>query len=160
LTRGREVKDHFSKFFFFFAGFNALYFLCGEQESVSEKDWEKITRLLKKYSVTEAQDVLKSAAEDIDYFAKRRPIERMNKRWSERQCGEAAQEGEKWQKQLVEEADANKQLVALGQILYLIRNNLAHGSKLDSGDDEEIIRHAVGPLELLLRGALKVSQRQ
>jgi hypothetical protein len=36
-------------------------------------------------------------------------------------------------------------VLALGQILYLVRSNLVHGSKIDRGDDEQVIKTLLSP---------------
>jgi len=51
-------------------------------------------------------------------------------------------------------APAKDRLVALARIIYLVRNNLVHGSKLESGDDEEVVEHAAKGLMAILDHAI------
>lgn len=67
-------------------------------------------------------------------------------------------EGRKWKKILQDNGQsALEQLVAIGQILYLVRSNLAHGSKTESGDDREIIEMSIEPLRVFLAEAILYS---
>jgi hypothetical protein len=43
-----------------------------------------------------------------------------------------------------------ERLVALGMILYLVRSNLIHESKAESGDDKDVIVNSVYVLKVLL----------
>lgn len=69
-------------------------------------------------------------------------------------------EGKKWQKWLKEKPLALDRLVALGEILYLVRSNLVHGSKVESGDDEQIIDNSIYPLEVFLTKSILVTKNK
>jgi hypothetical protein len=47
-----------------------------------------------------------------------------------------------------------ERLGALGKILYIVRSNLVHGSKMDQGDDQDVVEHAVPGLEAILNWAI------
>jgi hypothetical protein len=48
--------------------------------------------------------------------------------------------------------------MALGSILYLVRSNLVHGSKMAAGDDKLVISKAVPALQLLLDRLLRITK--
>ena len=76
--RGNEAIDPFSKFFFFFSGFNALYFLWKKVDGVDEgAEGKQIEHLLNKFGEPEAKEILASTRASIDYFAQRNPILRI-----------------------------------------------------------------------------------
>lgn len=64
-------------------------------------------------------------------------------------------EGIKWRKILQNnKRTASERVIALGGILYLVRCNLVHGSKEDSGDDEKIIEKSLEPMKIFLEEAI------
>ena len=48
----------------------------------------------------------------------------------------------------------------MGGIVYLVRCNLIHGSKTQSGDDQEIIESAVPTLEALVEAAITYTKEK
>ena len=69
LDKGNEAKDIFAKFFFYFVGFNALYFLWSEIDKVGGKNEGKyIENLLKKFDKEKAEEILNKTRGSIDYF--------------------------------------------------------------------------------------------
>jgi hypothetical protein len=162
LERGNKVKDIFSKFFFYFSGFNALYFLWRKIDELhNSNEGEQIEHLLSKLDDHKAQEILDEIRPAIQFFIDHRPIQRMDKRdVGSPYEGEAA-EGRKWRRKLKDDrASAANKINAIGQIVYLIRSNLVHGSKAGSGDDLEIIKNAVEPLRILLEQTLSWSKQQ
>lgn len=160
LRRGRETGDEFAKFFFYFSGFNALYFLWREIDRLHDaNEGKQIENLLRKFDETEASKILTQLLQTVEYFSHRRPIERMDRRRGGRFEGDP-REGRKWQRILVDGLTPVDRLVALGQILYLVRSNLVHGSKLDAGDDLEIIGISVPALECLLGATIALALRK
>jgi len=161
LQRGNKTEDVFAKFFFYFTGFNALYFLWRKINNLDETNEGKhIENLLSKFDEIKAQEMLDKVSNSIDYFCKRRPIQRMNKRIlkDDHYVGDE-EEGRSWKNKLQKkELSASKRIIALGHILYLVRSNLVHGSKTESGDDFEIIKNSIEPLKLLLTEALSWTQ--
>ncbi len=163
LQRGQETKDRFAKFFFYFTGLNALYFLWKEvdelelEPSKPVNEGKQIENLIRKLDEGEASRVLEEARDSVEYFSRRRPIQRMDRRGDTAFEGDP-REGRKWQRRLVEGSSSVDRLVALGQILYLVRSNLFHGSKLDAGDDHEVIEAAIGPLERLVSSAMSLTE--
>ncbi|MDA2919344.1 hypothetical protein MYX76_07630 [Desulfobacterota bacterium AH_259_B03_O07] len=168
LKRGREAEDVFTKFFFFFAGFNALYFLWGKMDELKNREGDpagevkQIENLLGKFEGKEAQHILETLSSYVDYFCKRSPVQRMDKRTDKSQHEGDPSEGKKWRRKLSEASSPLDRLVALGEILYLVRSNLVHGSKKggddNPGDDREIIESSVYPLELLLNKTISLTK--
>lgn len=70
-------------------------------------------------------------------------------------------EGRRWKKKLQDNnLPASERLVAMGQILYLVRSNLVHGSKAESGDDLEVIQTSIEPLKVFLTEAILRTRQQ
>jgi len=150
--RSNKETDIYAKFFFTFAGFNALYFLWGKIDGLGEtNEGTYIENLLKKFSEPKAQEILDNVPENVDYFIRRGPVRRMDKRNQKKQLQGDSSEGKKHMKALENyDSPAQKRLQALGQILYLVRCNLVHGSKTISGDDTELIETSFEPLRIIL----------
>ncbi len=163
LKRGRKSKDKFAKFFFHFSGFNALYYLWTEVDDLKNEmgrrpnEPKQIENLLRKFDKEEASEILKILSEDVKYFCERNPIGRMDKRDPTNPSDGDPEEGKKWQRWLKEREDSVDKVVALGEILYIVRSNLFHGSKGESGDDEKIINHSTTPLEILITEVLAMT---
>ena len=113
--------------------------------------------LVTKLGESEASRILAAARNGVEYFSRRRPIQRMDRRTAPGLEGDP-REGRKWQKVLNEGRTPINRLVALGYILYLVRSNLVHGSKMDAGDDQEIIEAAVRPMEELVASAISFTE--
>lgn len=164
LNRGKKSQDIFAKFFYYFSGFNALYFLWREIDDLKNEkgkrpnESKQIEHLLKKFDEREALEILKTLSKNVKYFCERRPIQRMDRRKAENPHEGDPDEGKKWQKLLKEKTLAIDRLVALGEIIYLVRSNLVHGSKVESGDDEEIIDNSIYPLEVFLTKSILVTE--
>ena len=157
--RGVRIEDPFARFFFYFAGVNALYYLWSKMDGVRggapdrpQNEARQIEHLLSKAGPS-AADVLGGAGQCAKYFADRRPIERMDKRSQHRATAGDAGEGRTAREALRGGCDTER-LRALGTILYLVRSNLAHGSKMDQGDDQDVVEHAVPGLGAILNWAI------
>lgn len=163
LNRGDNSGDVFAKFFFYFAGFNALYFLWKEIDDVRNQEGnpageeKQIHHVIGMIETPTAKKILRQLTEPIKFFLDRGPIQRMDRRIDDCPSEGGKREGAKWHKRLMAE-DPIEKLKALGSILYLIRSNLVHGSKAESGDDKEIINHAVAALRLIFREALSLTR--
>ncbi len=129
LDRGRATGDIHAKFFFFFSGFNALYFLWAtvDRKSLSEllHETDQIEHLLQMLDERDCQQVLEAVAEDVDYLGAKGSTHR-------------------------------EKLAALGQTLYQLRCKLVQGQER-SGGNEELIRRSVRPLEMLLAKACEIT---
>ena len=158
LTRGNETQDIFSKFFSYFTGFNALYFLWRKIDGIEKGEAKQIENLLRKFDTKEAQQIFGMISTEVNYFSERLPIQRMDTRTAKNPFIGEDNEGRKWQKALKETSSALDRLVAIGEILYLVRSNLFHGSKAESGDDEEIIKSSILPLKVLLTKAISMTR--
>ena len=154
--KGKEAGDIFSKFFFYFAGFNAIYFLWKEIYIPKKKGQENhIENLLGYFSDKEAQGILNKVGESVEYFSKRHPIQQMERRKADNLCAGNDTKGIEYKKILQKNNNSAKErIIALGKILYLVRCNLVHGSKEDSGDDEKIIEKSLEPLKIFLEEAI------
>lgn len=84
----------------------------------------------------------------------------MDKRTAENPHEGDPEEGNKWQIWLKEKPFALERLIALGEILYLVRSNLVHGSKAESGDDEQVIDNSIYPLEVFLTKSILVTKNK
>ena len=165
--RGQDYKvDPYGQFFFYFAGFNALYFLWGRIDDVRNSKGEpageekQIEYVLRKLEESEAERILKIMAPTVAYFIQRPPVQRMNKRNAESQTLGDKKEGKKWRNKLSGSASSIEKLVALGHILYLVRSNLVHGSKALSGDDKDIIENSVPALKEILNCIIDITRQR
>jgi hypothetical protein len=161
LKRGLSSADEFAQFFFFFAGFNALYFLWGTIDDVRTDrgkragEEKQIHNLLGKFHAVDAGQILSDLSDTVTFFRERSPIQRMGLRDVQQQSKGGVDEGTKWRDQLGDK-DERRRLLALGSILYLVRSNLVHGSKTDLGDDHVVIQEAVPAVRLLLERSLRI----
>jgi hypothetical protein len=167
LERGNKAKDTFAKFSFYFTGFNAIYFLWRKIDNldyVSEgkhSEGKHIENLLNKFDEAKAREILDKIGISVDYFSKRRPIQRMDRRSSKALYMGEESEGGRWRKKLQDNnLPPSERLVAMGQILYLVRSNLVHGSKAESGDDLNIIQKSIEPLKVFLTEAVSWTKEQ
>lgn len=167
LARGAESGDPFAKFFFYFAGVNALYYLWKKADDLrgstpgrSPNEVVQIKHLLGKAGDSGAAAVLLAARDTVEYFSQRRPIERMDDRSMNRPQVGAKRAGAGAKETLTTGKDGTERLRALGHILYLVRSNLVHGSKMDQGDDAEIIRHSAPALGAILGWAINYTRSE
>jgi len=168
LKRGREANDKFAKFFFFFAGLNALYFLWAKVDNLRNSkgdpagDGLQLQKLIEKFENDDTQKILESLSDSVDYFQKRGPIQRMDKRTIECQNEGDDSEGKRWKRQLEKAHWDRDRLIALVKILYLVRSNLIHGSKKgheNPKDDLEIIKSSLPALEVILQETISLTKR-
>lgn len=166
LERGEEVKDPFARFFFYFAGFNAIYFFWSQIErragsaSGSNGEGKQIRALLQKFQEEKATRILDALSDSVEYFCDRRPIQEMRTRKKDSAHEGNEYEGRKWKRKLGEASKPVEKLVALGTILYLVRSNLVHGSKSQEGDDLCVMRYAVYPMERLLAESIEFTRQK
>jgi hypothetical protein len=159
LKRGRQSSDPFAQFSFYFAGFNALYFLWKIVDHIETGEGTQIDNLLRKLDDDVAAGVLDTASSSVAFFIKREPIQRMDKRTPQSPYTGERREGTKWRHKLADTTSTPvDRVVALGQILYLVRSNLVHGSKAESGDDEAIVSHAVAAVEAVLAASVEFTR--
>lgn len=160
LRRGKEIKDTFASFFFYFTGFNAIYYLWAKIDGLKGNDERKrIENVLKKIDEKEAQEILCENKESVDYFS-RRPIQRMGYRNKQSQRVGNDEEGKELRKTLQESAEASNRLVALAKIFYLVRCNLFHGSKAESGDDKVVVEKCLAPLRDILQKVIEMTEKK
>jgi len=157
--RGTRTEDPFARFFFYFAGLNALYYLWSKVDRIRggaqdrpPNELRQIKHLLSKAG-SSAAEVLGRARDSIEYFVDREPIERMDRRSQIRATTGDAGEGRAARDALDGGSDTDR-ILALGTILYLVRSNLAHGSKMDQGDDRDVVERAVPGLEAILNWSI------
>jgi hypothetical protein len=165
--RGCATGDPFAKFFFCFAGLNALYFLWSKIDRPRSPDGtrpanerEELQHLVGKLDRTTAERVVRDVSEALDYFKDRAPIERMGRRKPSDGSRGEEREGEELRDVLRSAGDPGVRLTALAGIVYLIRSNLVHGSKLDSGDDEEVIGKANPVLRSFLQASVSLTEHE
>lgn len=162
--RGEKTRDVFAKFFFFYTAFNALFFLwkevdeVGRGESNEPRETKQIENLLGRLGGALWDELGATLGEPISFFAGR-AIERMDKRGGTQPLRGKATEGRKHQRVLADpRVDATEKLKALGNILYLVRCNLAHGSKMVMGDDFDVIENAVPLLQSFSSRAIQYTK--
>jgi hypothetical protein len=162
--RGLATEDVFMRYFCLFAAFNALYYLWNEVDEVKGDDGrppgegKQIEHMLRKLSNDQAILTLDQAAPSVRYFSDRPPVQRMGMRDPAHPYKGNEDEGQKWRNRLIDSsAPAADRVVALAQILYLVRSNLVHGGKMESGDDEVVVRNAVGGLEAEVDAAINLT---
>lgn len=162
LQKGDETEDIFAKFFFYFTGFNSIYFLWGKIDNPHLRSERKhINNLLKKLDGLKAQKILDKIKTSVDYFIQRPPIIQMNKRTKRKQYTGDDSKGRKLKNLLQKNnISASERLIAMGQILYLVRCNLFHGSKTQSGVDKEIVKNSIEPLKVILKEAISLTEQQ
>lgn len=68
--------------------------------------------------------------------------------------------GRKWKEMLDKKNNSVDRLVALGEIIYMIRSSLVHGSKTQCGDDEKAIDNSIHPLEALLLESISMTKKK
>ena len=158
--RGAGTDDPFARFFFYFAGVNALYYLWSKVDDVRggapdrpPNEVRQIEHLLSRAGPSDAADVLANAHHCSEYFAERRPIERMDRRSQRRTRVGDVREG-RTARDVLRTGSETERLRALGEILYPVRSNLAHGSKMDQGDEQDVVEHAVPGLGAILNRAI------
>lgn len=157
-ARGEKTSDVFAKFFFFYAAFNALTFLWKKVDRVEGGDIPQIENLVDKLDGAVWQKLARDFAEPIGFFT-RRAIERMDKRKRSEPSRGEGREGRGHQRVLADpSADPTEKLKALANILFLVRCNLTHGSKMMMGDDLNIIQNAVPLLRALSSRAISYTK--
>lgn len=158
-ARGSKTDDVFSKFFFYFAGFNALYFLWKEIDKVKGNEVKQIGNLIGKFRDDQSAETYKIIEPTVEYFCGRQPVQRMDKR----KCGGAssgeASEGCVCCDTLLNaDATTSEKIKALAQIIYQVRSNLVHGSKSDEGDDENLVELCILPLKTMLKISIDITR--
>ncbi len=120
-SRGQNSQDPYAKFLYFFMGFNALYFLWDQVDGEGGGEVKQIGNLLSRIDCKVASAGLERAAASTNFFLGRaHSIERMDKRSVSHPGRGNADEGRKWSRQLLA-SNPVERLVALGQILYIVR---------------------------------------
>jgi hypothetical protein len=163
--RAQRADDPFARFVFSFAALKALYFFWSRVDEPRSADGvrranelEQLEHLVGKLTEAEALRVLGACAVSLRFFRERRPIERMDKRRASHVERGDKTEGERFRGQL--DAPSSLDWVrGLASIVYLVRSNLVHGSKMDVGDDEEVVRHATPFLDGLVPEAILAVRR-
>lgn len=149
--RGRRSTDVFAKFFFYFAAFNALYYLHGKADRVRQNSEKaRIKNFLGKLPGHLWDTITTNHGRHVCFF-RDRPIRRMYRSSDH----DPLREGSEYAKTLRSAGSSScEKLKALGLILYIIRCNLSHGRKSDRGDDQTVIENAVPPLEAICNAGI------
>jgi hypothetical protein len=163
--RGNSVDDLFAKFFFYFTGINALYFLWTNVDDFSNEEGKRpnetkqFQHLVKKLSRIQSEEIVSALSAEIDFLQNRRPVQRMDRRKGTKADRGKEDEGREWRRKLQEHNEPSEQLMAMAGILYLVRSNLVHGSKGESGGDEVVIQNSIEPLRILLEKTIELTKR-
>lgn len=153
-NRGEHSSDVFAKFFFFYTAFNALTFLWKQVNGVEGGDIPQIQNLVAQLDGTTWEEVAREFADPMRFFANR-PIERMGDRTATDPSHGRVTEGRRHQRVLADPAADNAEKAkALASVLYIVRCNVAHGSKMIMGDDLNVIQNAVPLLRALSSRAI------
>jgi hypothetical protein len=162
LERGHSSGDLFAKFSLL-CRIQRAYFLWGKVDDVRNQqggpagEEKQVENLVRKLRSNDVEEMITALTENIRFFERRSPIQRMDRRGPKHPIDGETTEGKKWRERLSHK-ELPERLVALGSILYLVRSNLVHGSKADSGDDQDIIDHAVPAVKLFLEKSLIISE--
>jgi len=90
----------------------------------------------------------------VTYLIERDPLQRMDRRKPNGVTGNPS-EGRRHRERLAKvELEPVERLQALTQILYIVRCNLVHGSKMVEGYDLELLGHCVPPLLAIAQACL------
>lgn len=147
--KARKIKDSkYAKFFFLWCSFNALYNLAGKYNT---EDKERIKKLINELREEDAEDFLKKTKQFCDYFLfMRLPIKDMKKEFHRKNQPKEVIDFES----IKERYNTNEEKIEIVKdimiIIYRVRNNLTHGSKEMSGDDNEIIENSIPILEVII----------
>jgi hypothetical protein len=151
--RGDQATDHFAKFFFYFSGFNSMYFLWGLIDRRETGDQKRMRRLVSRLCAFQSQAILNDCSDAVAFFSNRTIMD-----MSERDPGNSSlgtvPDPDPRLKLSNTLSTAAEKIEALGEVVYQVRCNLVHGSKLTDGDDSEIVRQCVRPLRAFLRSSL------
>ena len=92
------------------------------------------------------------------FLKDRGPIYRMDKRSLENSIGDVT-EGKKLLAKLSDpRADGKKRVKAMARILYLVRCNLVHGSKMADAQDADLLEQCVPPLRDITSAAIALTE--
>ncbi len=163
VARADGTTDLFYEFICRYMAFNALYFvwrridpILSAQNSPPEKTWidtavEQLT--------DDADRLLVACQESIEFFVGRDGVRRMDKRTVAEPITGDPTEGQGHVLTLRDgEAPAVGRLVALARLVYLVRCNLMHGGKIDSGSDEHVVANALSVLKAIVPSLYSVTQ--
>lgn len=157
LSRAAQSSDIYAKFFFYFSGFNALFFLWSRIDGVNG-DAKEIKNMLGKFDETKAKELLAKSYASVGYFSHRNPVARMDRRTCADPYGFDEKEGTKWKEILDDQTKSStERLISLGEIIYLVRSNLIHGSRVPV-HDSEAIPNCLEPLKILLEESIELTR--
>lgn len=158
LERAEKSMDDYAKFLFYFSGFNALFYLWSKINHV-EGDSKEINNLLLKFDEATAKNILDQVDLSVVYFCNRGPVARMEKRTCDNPTSVSVTEDERLKRELGDEGrTAKERLVALAQVIYLVRCNLIHGSRVP-GDDPVTTRICLEPLRVFLKESTEYTRK-
>jgi len=158
LERAEKSLDDYAKFLFYFSGFNALFYLWSKIDRV-EGDSKEINNLLLKFDEATAKRILDQVNLSVLYFCSRGPVARMERRTCNNPTPGSVGEGEKFKRELeAERKTARERLVALAQVIYLVRCNLIHGSRVP-GDDPVTTKICLEPLRVFLKESIEYTRK-
>jgi hypothetical protein len=157
LERAEKSLDDYAKFLFYFSGF-ALFYLWSRINHV-EGDANEIKNLLGKFDEATARSILDQVHLSVLYFCHRGPVPRMQERTCSNPTPVSVAEGERLRRELGNEGKtAKERLVALAQVIYIVRCNLVHGSRVP-GDDPVTTGTCLEPLRLILKESIEYTRK-
>lgn len=160
--RGEEIADVEAKLFFYYTGFNALFFywslvdglLVPGKPKISEH--KQIENLIRRLGDKSWVRLCRDVEQGIAFFQRREPIQKMDERSPDDPREGDPALGEKHRRVLLDPtAESVDRLIALAKILYLVRCNLCHGSKGILGDDMKVIGQAMPLVRMLTEEAIR-----
>jgi hypothetical protein len=128
----KDVAHPRFQFAGYFMAFNAIYWLWGMLHGLPHNEVARIQALMERLGAEAASDILSKQAAYIQFLIDRGPIQRMDRRSRTSAAGHTG-DGSRYLALLREQA-ATTRLKGLASILYLIRCNLVHGSKVPQDD--------------------------
>lgn len=154
LVAGDQTKHHKLRFISYFTAFNALYWLQGLFEP-QRRESDAIANMVEQLGSTRATELLRApeVTEFIAYLRERGAIRNMDRRNLNDAKG-GTSPGKEHMADLADGNDAMARLKSLALVLYLIRCNMVHGSKLASPDEDELVARGNPALLRLVRACL------
>jgi hypothetical protein len=159
IRESREESAHPRlRFIGYFMAFNALYWLWGMLEGTHQSEVARIQALVEELGLDTANRILSRHSSFMGFLISRGPIRRMDKRSRTSAAGHPG-DGTRFLALLQDRAPTTK-LKGLASILYLIRCNLVHGSKVAHAEGADLVRQSIPPLRSIAEACLEYSRNR
>jgi hypothetical protein len=162
--RAEAFPDVFYQFVSYFTAFNAVYFFWRRYDEmtsgkVQASEKAHIEIAVRQHSAEEAGNLLGACERNVQFFIHRGGVRRMEARTIAEPWMGSETEGCTYVATLEakETSDLDK-LVALAKLVYLVRCNLVHGGKRDSGNDETVTINGLSVLLQLVPSLIELTK--